>query len=127
MFKTHIQKKLESYVQKYFVRHPDVKLIVVAGSVGKTSTKTAIATVLAYRYRVRMHKGNHNTGFSAPLAILGIEYPENIRSLWAWMGVFRQARRRIKQPADVDVIIQELGTDKPGDIAEFGRYLRPDI
>lgn len=127
MFKTHIQKKLESYVQKYVARHPDVKLIVVAGSVGKTSTKTAIATVLSYRYRVRMHKGNHNTGFSAPLAILGIEYPENIRSLWAWLGVFAQARRRIKQPADVDVIIQELGTDKPGDIAEFGRYLRPDI
>lgn len=127
MFKTHIQKKLEKYVQKYFLKHPEVKLVTVAGSVGKTSTKTAIATVLAYRYRVRMHEGNHNTGLSAPLAILGIEYPKNIKSFWAWQRVFRQARQRIKQPTDVDVIIQELGTDRPGDIALFGRYLRPDI
>lgn len=127
MLKKYIQKKLETYVQKYFKRHPEVKLIVVAGSVGKTSTKTAIATVLAYRYRVRMHEGNHNTGMSAPLAILGIEYPKNIKSIWVWQRVFREARRRIKQPTDVDVIIQELGTDKPGDIALFGRYLRPDI
>ena len=127
MFKNHIQKKLEKYVQKYFQKHPEVKLVAVAGSVGKTSTKIAVATVLSYRYRVRMHDGNHNTSMSAPLAILGIEYPENIRSFWAWQRVFRQARQRIRRPTDVDVIIQELGSDRPGDLAIFARYLQPDI
>lgn len=64
---------------------------------------------------------------SAPLGILGIEYPAKVHSIFAWLKVFRAARKRIKQPADVDVIVQELGTDRIGEIAHFGTYLRPTI
>jgi len=127
MFKNYIQKKLEKYVITYFAKHPEVKLVVVAGSVGKTSAKTAIATILSERYRVRLHDGNHNATISAPLAILGIEYPGNIKSVGAWYSVFRAAKKRIKDPTDVDVIIQELGIDRIGEMAQFGVYLKPDI
>ena len=127
MFKLFIQKKLERYVRKYFAKHPEVKLVAVVGSVGKTSTKRAVADLLSRRYRIRMHDGNHNSDISAPLAILGIDFPENIRNPLIWLAVFRTARLRIKQPTDVDVIVQELGTDKPGEIAAFGKYLVPDI
>ena len=127
MFKSYIRKKLEKYVKKYFVKHPEVKLVVVAGSVGKTSTKRAVATLLAQRYRVRMHEGNQNTELSVPCGVLGIQYPEKVHSIAAWWAVFKKARQRIKSPTDVDVIVQELGTDHPGDIAAFGRYLVPDI
>lgn len=127
MFKKYIQRKLEKSVKKYFKKHPEVKLVVVAGSVGKTSTKMAIATVLSQGLRVRLHEGNHNTEMSAPLAILGVSYPKNIRSLKQWRVIFKAIRQRIKRPADVDVIIQELGTDGPGQIPHFGTYLSPDI
>lgn len=127
MFKSIIQFLLERYVIKYFKKHPEVKLIVVAGSVGKTSTKRAIATLLSQRFRVAMEEGNHNTHLSAPLAILGIEYPENVKSLSAWISVFRAVRERIDLPTGTDVIIQEIGADHPGDIAHFGKYLRPHI
>lgn len=127
MFKKLIQKRLENYVKKYFKKHPEVKLVVVAGSVGKTSTKQAIATLLSQKYRVGMAMGNYNTHMSTPLAILGIRYPENIRSIGAWLSVFGAARKRIKWPTGVDVIVAELGTDQPGDIAHFGTYLKPDI
>lgn len=127
MFKDYIQKKLEKSVQKYFAAHPDIKLICVGGSVGKTSTKLATATILSQQYRVRLHEGNHNTALSAPLAILGIEYPGEIRSIFAWRKVFKAVNQRIKSPSDVDVIIQELGSDRPGDIPSFGRYLNPDV
>lgn len=127
MFKKIIQKKLENYVRKYFKKHPEVKLVVVAGSVGKTSTKQAIATLLSQKYRVGMGEGNLNTHMSAPLAILGINYPGDIRSIGAWLSVFRAARKRIKWPSGVDVIVAELGTDRPGDIAQFGTYLNPDV
>lgn len=127
MFKKIIQNRLEKYVKKYFKSHPEVKLVVVAGSVGKTSTKMAIATVLSQRYRVRVHEGNHNTPISAPMAILGIDYPGKVKSPLAWWSVFRAAKERVKSPADVDVVIQELGIDRPGEMSEFGRYLRPDI
>lgn len=128
MFKNYVQKKLEKYVVKYFKRHPEVKLVVIAGSVGKTSTKRAIATLLSQRYRVALQEGNHNTPMSVPVAILGIDYPEgNVHSIGAWLSVFRAARQRIKSPTGVDVIIQEIGADHPGDIAHFGTYLKPHI
>lgn len=127
MFKSYVQKKLENYVKQYFAAHPEIKLVGIAGSVGKTSTKRAIATVLAAQYRVRMDDGNLNSEFGAPCAMLGITYPESIRNPLAWWKVFRAAKARVKNPADVDIIIQEFGTDHPGDIAKFGRYVTPDI
>ena len=129
MIKQRITNRLEKYVKKYFERHPDIKLVVVAGSVGKTSSKLAIATLLNEKYRVRLHEGNHNTHLSAPLAILGIDFPGNPKSFWEWRRVFKAARARIKSPAESEpqVIIQEIGTDHPGDIEKFGRYLNPDI
>ncbi len=127
MIKHYIQKKLENYVRKYFIKHPEVKLVAVTGSVGKTSTKVAIATVLSERYRVRLHEGNFNTFMSVPTAILGIEYPSNIKSIGAWLAVFRAAKERINSPTDVDVIVQELGSDRIGQVLHFGTYLHPEI
>ena len=127
MFKRFVLKKLQKYTRQYFAAHPEVKLIAVVGSVGKTSTKRALADLLVQRYRVRMQEGNHNSEISVPMAILGLELPPKLHSIKQWFTVLRAARRRVKQPADVDVIIQELGTDHPGDIAAFGTYLVPDI
>lgn len=127
MFKKYVEKKLQKYVKKYFKKHPEVKLVVVTGSVGKTSTKIAIGTVLNEGLRVRLHEGNHNSELSAPLAILGVDFPENLRHFGHWHTAFKAARKRIKAPTDVDVIVQELGTDGIGQIPAFGTYLKPDI
>jgi UDP-N-acetylmuramoyl-tripeptide--D-alanyl-D-alanine ligase len=124
-YRAGVQKKLEQAVVAYFTAHPEVKLIVVTGSVGKTSTKTAVATMLAQKYRVRLHEGNHNTAMSVPLAILGIPYPDNVHSFSAWREAIKAARAKILAPTDVDIIIQELGADHPGDITAFGKYLKP--
>jgi UDP-N-acetylmuramoyl-tripeptide--D-alanyl-D-alanine ligase len=126
MFRVLIQTQLERLVKKYLKKHKP-KLVVVTGSVGKTSAKLAIGTVLGEYYRVRTHTGNHNTHMSAPLAILGVDFPDDIRSLSAWWNVYQAIRLRINGPKDVDVIVQELGTDQPGDVPHFGKYLRPDI
>ena len=127
MFKKYIISTLERAVKKYFKNHPSVKLIVVVGSVGKTGTKIAIGTVLSEKYRVRLHEGNHNSELSAPLAILGVEFPDTIRSPIQWLAVFKAVRQRVKQPDDVEVIVQELGTDRIGQIPHFGTYLKPDL
>ena len=124
-YKLRVKRKLEEAVVAYFQAHSEVKLIVVTGSVGKTSTKKAIATVLSQRYRVRLHEGNHNTDMSVPLSILGVPYPDNIRSIGEWQRAIKLANERVLRPTDVDVIVQELGADHPGDIEAFGKYLRP--
>ena len=128
MFKKFIQNRLENAVKNYFKKHPEVKLIVVTGSVGKTSTKRALATLLSQRYRVQMENSNHNTEMSAPLGILGIEYPVGkVKDPRAWLAVLSAARQRINNPTGVDMIIQELGSDRLGDVAHFSKYLKPDI
>lgn len=126
MFKKIIRHLLEKKVRKYLKVHHPI-LVLVAGSVGKTSTKQALAVVLSEKYRVRAHDGNHNTHFSVPTAIMGVEYPDDPRSISQWWTVLGAMSMRIKQDRDVDVIIQELGTDSPGDIAQFGRYLHADV
>ena len=55
LFKHLLEEILGSYVKKYFQRHPNVKLIVVVGSVGKTSVKSATATVLAEKFTHDSH------------------------------------------------------------------------
>ncbi|GHU09678.1 UDP-N-acetylmuramoyl-tripeptide--D-alanyl-D-alanine ligase [Alphaproteobacteria bacterium] len=127
MFKNYVRNKLEKLVKEYFTKHHP-RLIVVVGAAGKTTTKTAIATVLAQKYRVRMEDNNHNTDLSVPPALLGVRYPEGrVHSPLAWHQVFRAMKQRIAAPTDVDVIVQELGTDHPGEISHFGTYMTPDI
>lgn len=126
MMKTIIRALLEQKVRRYLKKHKPF-LILVAGSVGKTSTKQAIATVLSEKYRVRTNDGNHNTHFSVPTAILGVEYPQDPHSIGEWWQTLRAMSMRIRQPKDVDVIVQEIGTDRPGDIVQFGRYLTADV
>lgn len=128
MFSSYVQWRLERYVKKYFTMHHPT-LIVVVGSVGKTTTKTAIATALSKRYRIQLEPGNHNTPLSVPLAIMGVKYPpmDMVRKPSTWHHVFKAMKQRVKAPQGVDVIIQELGTDHPGDLATYEKYLRPDI
>lgn len=126
MLKQYTQKKLETYVRRYFQKHPEVKLVAVAGSIGKTSTKVAIATVLAEQYRVRLHQADDGVPSSVPLEILGIEHPQK-SSFFAWQRVFRAAKKRIRNPTDVDIIVQELSAQEPGSMVAYSAYLQPDI
>jgi len=127
MFKSFVQKKLEAYARRYLQRHPEIKLVIVAGSVGKTTTKVAIGTVLSQRFRVRLHAEDHNAELGAPLALLGIEYPTNLKSVRNWLGIFSAARARIREPADIDIIVQEVSSDGIGQVAHFHSYANPYI
>jgi UDP-N-acetylmuramoyl-tripeptide--D-alanyl-D-alanine ligase len=127
MFKSYIRKKLESYTRKYFTAHPDVKLIVVVGSVGKTSTKIAIAEVLSQQFSVRTNLSDHSTSFSVPTSILGIPHPRSTHNPFAWLSTFRAAKKSIHLKSAPDIIIQELCTNHRGEIPHFGTYLHPDL
>ena len=127
VFKHLLEKILGSYVKKYLKSHPNVKLIAVVGSVGKTSVKSATATVLAEKFTVRHSRGNLNTTLSAPLEILGVDGPKNAKSPLAWLKVFADAHTSIKNPDAPDIIIQECGIDRPGEMSIFTKYMQPDL
>ncbi|MBN8468385.1 UDP-N-acetylmuramoyl-tripeptide--D-alanyl-D-alanine ligase [Corallococcus exiguus] len=111
---------------RYLQQNPQVVIVAVTGSVGKTTTKLAIAKVLEQRFKVLAHPGNYNNELGVPLAIFELESPGDIRNLKAWMGVVREMNRRLKKPLPYDVIVQEVGAGRRGDIGYFS-FLKPRI
>jgi UDP-N-acetylmuramoyl-tripeptide--D-alanyl-D-alanine ligase len=53
--------------------HPDLRVIGVTGSVGKTSTKELIAAILQQRFQLLSNKGNLNSDQGLPLTLLELQ------------------------------------------------------
>ncbi len=107
-------------------RKNNFKVIAIAGSIGKTSTKFAIAKVLKQKYRVKFQEGNYNDLVTVPLIFFGHQTPSILNPL-AWVKIFISNEQQIKRAYPYDVVVVEVGTDGPGQIKQFARYLRVDI
>lgn len=112
-------------VRRLYKRN-NFRVVTVVGSVGKTSTKLAIANVLKIKYRVQYQDGNYNDLVSVPLIFFGEEMPSLLNPL-AWLGTFRRNGKQIKAPYPYDVVVLEVGTDAPGQIKELSSYLKIDL
>src|SRR6202167_5398828 len=73
----------------------------ITGSMGKTTTKEAMAHLLATKYRVHRTKGNFNNHFGLPLGLLTLE-PE------------------------YDIAVVEMGMSHSGEIAALARIALPN-
>ena len=110
-------------------------VIGITGSVGKTSAKSAIFTVLdkAGNKRVHMAGGNLNNETGLPLAILG-NYEKSaglLEGMFIGVGVIIKAVLNLISPwsgkSYPEVLILEYGADKPGDINKLLKIARPDV
>ncbi|HPD55267.1 MAG: UDP-N-acetylmuramoyl-tripeptide--D-alanyl-D-alanine ligase [Candidatus Paceibacterota bacterium] len=102
-------------------------VIGITGSVGKTSTKEAVYTVLKGERNVRRSQGNFNNELGVPLTILG-DY-NAIRGILFWPKVIFQAIGQLlifnkKYP---EILVLEMAADRPGDIQYLARLARPKI
>lgn len=111
-------------VRKLRKKH-DFKIAGVVGSIGKTSTKLAIAQTLSKSRRVRYQHGNYNDIVTVPLIFFGHETPSLLNPI-AWVKIFMSNAKQISN-YPYDVVVVELGTDFPGAIAAFKEYLELDI
>lgn len=111
-------------VRKLRKKH-HIKVIGVVGSIGKTSTKLAIAQALGKHLRVRYQFGNYNDIVTVPLIFFGHAQP-SLLNIFAWLKIFLDNSRQIRGQYPYDVVVVELGTDGPGQIAQFQRYLQLD-
>lgn len=103
-----------------------VTVVAVVGSIGKTSTKFAIARLLSSVKSVQWQQGNYNDTVTVPLVFFGHSLPSLFNPI-AWLGVFIKNELQIIGNYPHDVVVLELGTDGPGQIAEFNAYLKVDI
>lgn len=101
-------------------------IIGITGSVGKTSSKEAIVTVLKDLFPVRASQGNYNNELGVPLTIIGEK--TGGRSLFRWLKVFLKAIFLLIFPLRYPkVLILEMGADKPGDIDYLVKNFPPSI
>ncbi len=101
------------------------RVVGVAGSVGKTSTKIAIARLLGATNAVRWQEGNYNDPVTVPLIFFGHVQP-HIFNVPAWLVILLANERAIRKPYPYQFVVAELGTDAPGTIERFA-YLKPDL
>lgn len=104
----------------------DFKIIGVVGSIGKTSTKLAIAKILSSHFRVRYQEGNYNEISSVPLVFFGQKMPAPWNIL-AWVKVIASSEAQIYKEYPFDIVVVELGIDGPGQMIQFKKYLEMDL
>ena len=123
--KSFLRKILESTLRFFAVLvlkkyHPII--VGVTGSVGKSSTKEAIALVLASEYSVRKSEGNYNNEIGIPLTILG-EKSQGHSFLGWFQLVFRTCFLLIFPCRYPEILVLEMGVDYPGDMEYLLRFV----
>lgn len=81
---------------------PALRVIGVTGSVGKTTVKELVASVLSQRYRTFRSRGNYNSDIGLPMTLLDM-------------------------PLDAERVVVELGMTRAGEIAELAAIARPHV
>ena len=87
---------------EHYRRSLDVKVVGISGSVGKTSTKEMIASVLSQKYCVLKTEGNFNNEVGLPLTVF------NLRE-------------------EHQVAVLEMGISDFGEMTRLARIARPDL
>jgi len=78
------------------------RVVGITGSAGKTTTKELLRAALAQEFRVHANPGNLNNRIGLPLTLL-------------------------ETPEDAEVVVLELGTNEPGEIATLTAIAEPDV
>ncbi len=121
-----IEWKLKLFARWVLQKYKPI-IIGITGSVGKTATKEAIVTVLSGKYRVGKNIGNYNNEIGLPLAILGME--SGRKNPFIWVGIFLRATGMVlfTKKEYPEVLVLEMGADKPGDISYLTAIAPPHI
>ncbi|MDD5289688.1 MAG: UDP-N-acetylmuramoyl-tripeptide--D-alanyl-D-alanine ligase [Patescibacteria group bacterium] len=103
------------------------KIIGITGSMGKTSAKEAVFTVLKDKFNVRQNIKNYNTEIGLPLTIIGAK--SGGKNFFKWLSVFGRALFLliIKDQKYPSVLILEMGADHPGDIQHLVKIAPCDL
>lgn len=86
-----------------------IKVVGITGSVGKTSTKEMIASVLSQKYKVLKTEGNFNNEIGLPLTIFNIREEHDIAVLEMGISDFEEMHRLAKMARPDICVITNIG------------------
>jgi UDP-N-acetylmuramoyl-tripeptide--D-alanyl-D-alanine ligase len=87
---------------RHYRRQAGYKVVAITGSVGKTTTRQIVYHVLTRHFRVSQAQKNFNNQIGLPLTLLGAD-------------------------AKDEIVVAELGSNSPGEIAYLTRIALPDV
>ncbi len=102
-------------------------IIGITGSVGKSSAKEAIYTVVSKKFRARKNKGNLNNEIGLPLSVISDVEPKG--DIFKWLGIIAKGlllslKRDRFYPK---ILILEMAVDRPGDMDYLTSIASPKI
>ncbi len=122
----NILKKTLRFLAVWAIKKHQPGVVGITGTVGKTSTKEAVFTILRQIRKVRASSGNFNNEFGFPLTVLG-DY-DKIGGAFFWLKAVTASFFRLlfggKYP---EILVLEYAADKPGDIKYLLDIARPQI
>lgn len=102
------------------------KILLVTGSVGKTSAKDAAYSALSGSFFVRRSEKSFNSDIGVPLTILGV--PNGWANPLQWLrNIIDGASLIIMDAPYPKWLVMEVGADRPGDITKSLSWLKPDV
>ena len=105
-------------------------IIAVTGSIGKTTTKDLIYSILSSKLSIKKNNKSYNSEFGVPLTILGLE--SAWRSPLGWIlnilsGLLKAITYYLAPNTFPKYLVLEVGADHPEDIKRLVRWLRPEM
>ena len=134
--------KVESSLQavkdiaEFYLQQLQIPVVGITGSVGKTSTKEVIASVLKEKYRTLKTQGNFNNELGLPLTVFRLRDEDEIAVLEMGISDFGEMTRLAKIARPNTCVITNIGTchlenlgDRDGVLkakTEIFKYLQKD-
>ncbi|MEX1376075.1 MAG: UDP-N-acetylmuramoyl-tripeptide--D-alanyl-D-alanine ligase [Eubacteriales bacterium] len=106
-----VEDALKSYrdIAEYYRGLFDVKVIAITGSVGKTTAKEMMASVLSQKYDVLKNEGNFNNEVGLPKTLLNLAKHHEIAVVEMGMNSFGEISRLSKTARPDICIIMNIG------------------
>mgnify|MGYP000731963258 CR=1 FL=1 len=95
---------------EYYMQQLNIPVVGITGSVGKTSTKEVIASVLKEKYRTLKTQGNFNNELGLPLTVFRLRDEDEIAVLEMGISDFGEMTRLAKIAKPDTCVITNIGT-----------------
>jgi len=115
-----------TFEAKLLLARTKPKVIAITGSVGKTSTKDAIYSVLKEHVHARKSEKSFNSDIGVALTVLGLRNAWNNPLLWL-KNIVDGAFHVLFVGGYPEVLVLEMGVDRPGDMKRLTSWIKPDV
>lgn len=96
-------------IAEFYLKQLQIPVVGITGSVGKTSTKEMIASVLGEKYRVLKTQGNFNNELGLPLTVFRLREEDEIAVLEMGISDFGEMSRLAKIARPDTCVITNIG------------------